>query len=73
MKQSVDFMVQGMQSKACADKLQVALAGLPGVQEVFVSLEKGRAHINFETNELHINQLDSAIHAVGFKTAPGCL
>lgn len=72
MKQSVDFIVEGMQCGDCVEKLRTALMSLPGVHEVSASFESGRAQVEFETTEMHINRLDLAIHEAGFKTPPGC-
>lgn len=72
MKQAVDFQVEGMRCDSCARKLRDALAALPGVQELSVSIEERRARVVFETSEIHINDLATAIGNAGFKTLSGC-
>ena len=72
MKQVVNFPIEGMRCDACANKLHKALASLPGVQELSVSLTDRRARVVFETGDIHINRLADAIREAGFQMPQGC-
>lgn len=65
-----NFKVDGMQSEACAVKLNDALAGLKGVSKVSVIFASEQVNVNFDGEAVSKDNLKDAIAAAGFRVVP---
>ena len=63
----IDIRVAGMSCNHCRSSVEKALQGLPGVQEVLVSLEDGRARVS--GLQLERTTILKAVEECGFEAA----
>ena len=61
------FQVGGMSCGHCVASIQEAVAALPGVQEVEVSLEQGTAAVIYDAELLNPEMIADAILDQGFE------
>ena len=59
--------IKGMSCQHCVKSVKEALEGLPGVANVKVDLEKGKA--SFDGN-LSFEEIKKAVTAIGFEATP---
>lgn len=61
-----EFSVEGMHCGGCMKSVTGAVARLPGVRKVDVSLEKKAATIEYDATEIAPTAIVAAIEAAGF-------
>ena len=61
-----EFSVEGMHCGGCVKSVTGAVARLPGVQKVDVSLEKKAATIEYDSTAIKPAAIVAAIEAAGF-------
>ena len=67
MADSIMLEIRGMTCASCADTVQKALMGAPGVASVQVSLATGRALVQFANGRVDQRELDSAVRKAGYE------
>lgn len=70
IKMTTEFEVKGMSCENCVGHVTKALLGNPGVSSALVSLEKGRATVEYDETSVTIQQLAQAIQEEGFDARP---
>lgn len=60
------LQISGMTCAACAARLEKGLAKLPGMSEVNVNLATNRATVRFDSAQLTLDQILSAIRDIGY-------
>lgn len=58
--------VRGMSCGGCVDAVTRALRAVPGVRDVDVSLEAGRATVTFEDGKASVDDLKGAVEDAGY-------
>ena len=66
---TLTLKVGGMTCGGCANSVRKAVAAVPGVQSVDVSLEAAQATVTYDDAKAQAAQLKSAIEDAGFETA----
>ena len=66
--ETVELEVQGMDCQGCVQSVTRMLNGVPGVAQVDVSLEQGRARVTYDPAKSGPDQLKRAIQRAGYKT-----
>jgi copper chaperone len=61
--------IKGMTCMGCINSVKQVLQALPGVGKVEVSLEQGRARIDFDPAQTPVAGLKAAIEDAGFEVA----
>jgi P-type Cu+ transporter len=64
---AIDLPIQGMHCQGCVDTITRAVRSAPGVHNVRVSLEDGRAIIEFDENSISREELIARIKAAGYE------
>ena len=62
--------IEGLHCQGCVANVRGVLRALPGVSGVEVSLEKGRAEIDYDPRIARPEQFREAIESAGFDVAP---
>jgi mercuric ion binding protein len=68
---STELSVQGMTCESCAVAIRTALAGAPGVGEVTVDVEGGRATVKYDPARAKPEQIAATITGLGYPTTVG--
>jgi copper chaperone len=58
--------VQGMSCQGCVDSVTRVLKATPGVREVRVSLNPGRAEVSYDPAQTNVEALRGAIEDAGY-------
>jgi copper chaperone CopZ len=58
--------IEGMSCQGCVNSVTKVLRALPGVENVFVSLEKKQAEIAFDPERAGIARFKDAVEEAGF-------
>lgn len=61
--------VKGMSCGGCVKSVTGVLSALPGVSRADVSLEKGEAVVDYDSNQVTREQLASAVEDAGFEAS----
>ncbi|HTI48482.1 MAG TPA: heavy-metal-associated domain-containing protein [Casimicrobiaceae bacterium] len=67
--EKVTLNVQGMSCQGCVGSVTRVLKGTPGVQDVNVTLQPGRAEVTFDPARTNVAALRSAIEDAGYAAA----
>jgi len=67
--ETVTLNVQGMSCQGCVGSVTRVLKGTPGVQDVNVTLQPGRAEVTFDPARTNVAALRSAIEDAGYAAA----
>lgn len=62
------MLLVGLQGPDCAHTVDRALSTLPGVAQVSVSLADQKATITYDTAQVNVNNLQTAIKNAGFES-----
>ncbi|HDR4423251.1 TPA: copper-translocating P-type ATPase [Bacillus cereus] len=62
-----EFTVSGMTCAACANRVEKRLNKLEGVNEATVNFALESATVDFNPDEIHVNEMKSAITKLGYK------
>ncbi|OBZ56810.1 ATPase P, partial [Bacillus cereus] len=62
-----EFTVSGMTCAACANRVEKRLNKLEGVNEATVNFALESATVNFNPDEINVNEMKSAITKLGYK------
>jgi copper chaperone CopZ len=65
-----EIEVDGMHCESCARLIQEVLAEQAGVLDASVDLPGARAHVEYDTSQLGLDQLTGAIAAAGYSATP---
>jgi len=57
----------GLRGPACADAVDRALAAIPGVSQVSVSLAEQKTTVTFDTAQVSIQRLQVAVQGAGYQ------
>ena len=63
----VDLPVKGMHCASCVNKVEAALAGVPGVLEAQVNLATERARVALLPDRASVADLRAAVRAAGYE------
>ena len=66
----LDLPVKGMHCASCVNKVEAALAGVPGVLEAQVNLATERARLVVLPGQVSVADLSAAVRAAGVQPAP---
>jgi len=64
--ETIALDVKGMSCQGCVGSVTRVLKGTPGVQEVQVTLQPGRANVTFDPARTNAAQLRQAIEDAGY-------
>ena len=64
--QNVTLNVQGMSCQGCVESVTRVLKATPGVRDVHVSLNPGRAEVSYDPAQATVNALRGAIEDAGY-------
>ena len=64
---SVNIKVEGMACNGCVSTVTKAIEQLPGIKLVDVSLENGNAYVEFDENEISLDEIKKAIINSGYQ------
>jgi copper chaperone len=67
--EKVTLNVQGMSCQGCVGSVTRVLKGTPGVQDVNVTLQPGRAEVTFDPARTNVAALRRAIEDAGYAAA----
>lgn len=67
---SVELQIQGMSCASCVNRVQQALAKVPGVQEANVNLANGRALLTMGDEDVAEERLVEAVEQAGYSATP---
>ncbi|WP_232304997.1 heavy-metal-associated domain-containing protein [Castellaniella caeni] len=67
VQKTATMQLVGLRGPACADKVDHALAALPGVSEVSVSLADEKATVTFDTAHVSVQRLQVAVADAGYE------
>ena len=70
MAERLTLPVRGMHCAACVNKVEGALAGVPGVETASVNLATERATIDFDPSRVAVDALQTAVAKAGYELAP---
>ncbi|GEM_PF-758143 len=59
-----EYKIQGLHCHVCVDKIRTSLAGINGVESVFVDMGEGEVHIRF-SDEIPVDRLNMIIGELG--------
>jgi copper chaperone CopZ len=64
--QQVEFKISGMDCEACAEHINHALDGVPGVLEHTTSYEQGTSLVKFDASKASTEKLVKAVNSTGY-------
>jgi copper ion binding protein len=64
--ETITLDVKGMSCQGCVGSVTRVLKGTPGVQDVQVTLQPGRANVTFDPAHINAAQLRQAIEDAGY-------
>ena len=65
--QTVELKIGGMTCNGCVNSVKRVLAGVPGVQDVDVSLTPGKATVRFDPSVADVRQLETTVEDAGYE------
>lgn len=66
--QNINIAISGMSCKGCANSIKNLLIALEGVNSAEVDFDQSQANINFNPQQISIEEIISAIESAGFDT-----
>ncbi len=70
-KEKITLSISGMHCGHCMKRVSDTLNGLKGVKKATVSLENGTADVEYIPSKITVNEMISAIKAIGFDASEG--
>ena len=67
--EQITLDVKGMSCQGCVNSVTRVLKSTPGVQDVSVTLDPGRAQVSFDPARTSVERLRSAIEDAGYAVA----
>ena len=65
--ETVELKVEGMDCQGCVKSVTRMLSGVPGVENVDVSLEEGRARVTYDPAKAGPTEFKRAVERAGYK------
>ena len=65
--ETVELKVEGMDCEGCVKSVTRMLSGVPGVQNVKVSLADANAKVTYDPAKTGIEQMKKAVQRAGYK------
>jgi copper chaperone len=65
--ETVELKVEGMDCEGCVKSVTRMLSGVPGVQQVDVSLAEGRARVTFDPAKSNLAEFRKAVERAGYR------
>jgi copper chaperone CopZ len=65
---TVELKVEGMDCQGCVKSVTRMLSALPGVSDVDVSLEQGRARVTYDPARAGVADFKRAVERAGYKS-----
>jgi copper chaperone CopZ len=65
--ETVELKVEGMDCEGCVKSVTRMLSGVPGVEQVDVSLAQGSARVTYDPAKSGLAQLKRAVERAGYK------
>lgn len=69
MKEQVHLQVRGMSCQHCVKSVEESVGALSGVEKVDVSLEQGAVDVTYDSANVDVAQIASAIEDQGYDVA----
>lgn len=69
MKEQVHLQVSGMSCQHCVKSVEESVGALSGVEKVNVSLEQGAVDVTYDSANVDVAQIASAIEDQGYDVA----
>jgi len=69
-KKKVNIRINGMDCQSCAAKIEQHLAKLEGVHSVKVAFSAEKAFVEYDTEKINIEEMESKIHELGYRPEP---
>lgn len=69
-RETVKIGISGMTCDHCVRKVEKALRGLPGVQEVNVDQSQAMAQVTFDRSEIDVPAMHDALLKSGYRPVP---
>jgi copper chaperone len=64
---NLELQIEGMRCDGCVKSVTRVLSALPGVREVRVSLDAGRASVRYDPSKAGADAMRRAVASAGFK------
>jgi len=65
--ETVELKVEGMDCEGCVKSVTRMLSGVPGVQQVDVSLAQGNARVTYDPAKSNLAEFKRAVERAGYK------
>ncbi|MBY0500263.1 MAG: heavy-metal-associated domain-containing protein [Nitrosomonas sp.] len=65
--QTVTIIIKGMTCMGCVNSVKAVLKNLSGIAQVEVTLQPAQATIQYDSNNINIDQIEEAIVDAGFE------
>ena len=65
--ETVELKVEGMDCEGCVKSVTRMLSGVPGVEQVDVSLEQGNARVTYDPAKSNVAEFKRAVERAGYK------
>jgi copper chaperone len=66
--ETVELKVEGMDCEGCVKSVTRMLSGVPGVQEVDVSLAQASAKVTYDPGKADVGAMRKAVERAGYKS-----
>ena len=66
--EAVELLVKGMTCGNCVAHVTKALESLPGVETAAVSLEEGKARVQYDAAKTNVDVMKHAVQEEGYET-----
>jgi copper ion binding protein len=61
--------VQGMTCDACIETVEKVITDISGVERALADLDNGQVHVQYDNNQVKLDQLEQAIKNSGYEVA----
>ena len=65
--ETVELKVEGMDCEGCVKSVTRMLSGVPGVQQVDVSLAQANARVTYDPAKTGVTEMKKAVERAGYK------
>ena len=65
--EKVELKIDGMDCQGCVKSVTRMLSGLPGVEKVDVSLEEGKARVDYDPAKSGVADMKKAVERAGYR------
>ena len=65
--ETIELKVEGMDCEGCVKSVTRMLSGVPGVQNVDVSLAEARARVTYDPAKAGVAEMKKAVQRAGYK------